>query len=1246
MPTNLLTPCLLPCNLLLIEPSENWDDDFLFGAVSSESLPLPHKSATRSPSSPPNRKPGSARQPNSLLDNLPASRSSHSTQPLRSSKNPSDLRLSKPRNTNSISQERENDPTDVSRHPDTNSLTPRKKPSVSHAHSPRPHLSVPPSLSSSRSSQSSRPTPPFSPPLPSPNSTLASGSAHLTLRPPPARPPCSAPASRSSTSTQPLQPPLELNHRGHTPDSGSQELVITKERKPTISSRKSQPSRPPVSLRRRPPSHKAVSSQDSVPSISDFSSVGVRSPSSSLSMTDDSRGDRSHSSGDYSAGFDGGGRGNRSFHTETECTEPETELDWGDDTDLDNRSSCSPLHLSTRPDRPSLISKPTPLTIKPLTASDRLSSSGSAGPYPGHISRAVSSPRPSCLAFDSQTYSPELDDVTSLPTVQSSKTTGPNHYRRSAHSSFDSQSTFTSVRSSKSRHAVQSTSAASSSSSIGYYKSNNSDASLSSSLSRMSCNNQMTGKNLSQNHEAYLSRQQARTPSLSSTSSHFPLPHQGYSSDSHEAPASGTETDGLSDRVNIYVRQSPVQSTSACSSTWVTPNATQRSRKQALYARPAYVDTGSSISSLANSLSCSTLNSSSRHPSDPLAAADDEESDTILYSPPAVEDEGKLKNLRRKLKKKRPSVLALNPSATAPSSSIAVTRKPSVAESIYSDHQLSGDLAFAADSDDDSRCQHRTTSRTASNAPGSPFELVDRSDIISISLRSPTPVAPRRGMSMRNSSGASTPGVPRQATVAATPVPVAQDTSLPDQGKLSQKFKSRRPLSFTALLSRNSMTSLAPAQPSSTVGGNRHVKTSGHATSIVSGLFVRKSTETVRDALSTDVFSSSARPSSPSDMPPPGDRPIRGHFRQAASIGSNPSIYPRPQSSGLEPSESFMSRVRRLSSRQSSRKGTPPPTTPTRKRFSIIGGTSSSSRLGPSPPTSTPQAPSAASTPSHRRNQRSPTVVIRPALPASVTDGIIVSDDPAATLRARRPSSRESSSNSRLSGLLRGNSLRRRFSASSNNKAPIYEPNLSISPPAAPLPILDHNLKQSLASSQPRSRSLGNSKPPKSNPALRRKAAASVSATLDHYRMASPPASRSEVSSAVTSPMSPDFQTALNHPRQLSIRATDASTSAPCSEPLPEQPLLPNHTTPALPASTGPLGRSNSMGELRIPSRITSQQGRLHTELNQMKEFARGIDGECPFFCWNSVCLDATWELSYGRTFRFEIDATTLSQVD
>jgi hypothetical protein len=41
----------------------------------------------------------------------------------------------------------------------------------------------------------------------------------------------------------------------------------------------------------------------------------------------------------------------------------------------------------------------------------------------------------------------------------------------------------------------------------------------------------------------------------------------------------------------------------------------------------------------------------------------------------------------------------------------------------------------------------------------------------------------------------------------------------------------------------------------------------------------------------------------------------------------------------------------------------------------------------------------------------------------------------------------------------------------------------------------------------------------------------------------------------------------------------------------------------------GPLTRSNSMGELRIPSRITSQQGRLQTELNQVKEFARGIEG-------------------------------------
>ncbi|KAG0151100.1 hypothetical protein CROQUDRAFT_651626 [Cronartium quercuum f. sp. fusiforme G11] len=1042
------------------QPSENWDDDFLFGSASTSTDSL-------SISSPLTKPPSSKSTTNE--------RSIKSHPPL-----PPDVH-----------------PTAVVRYQDSNASTPRKKSQSSNA-------SVTPSLQSpSLLTSPSRPNNPHT-------------STNTTPKALSVRPPSSAPASRAGL-THPtplvLSSAIQPLRHGSDPDSGSQ--TRQSQRKPTLAGRTAQHSRPPLSLRRRPSSHQAVSSQDSVPSISDLSSAGIRSPSSSLSTTDE----RSRSSDDYSAGFGrNSGRCNRSFNTETEFTEPETELDWGEDTDLDNRSSCSPVNLAEqqRSERLSLAgSHPRPPALK-LKGSVR-------------SVRAVDSSRSSRALLASRSSRSSLASPSDSSLTTKFMTTGPSpllepsnaSYQRSAHSSFDSQTTFTSVQSSKSKTATvdQHVLTGSSSKSSIAYKSNHSDISLNSTSSRLMFENEVQIPTLSANYETQSHRRsQNRNPSMSSSSSSRapPLAYHASSSD-FDALTSGTETDGSG-----HPRSGPLPSR----------NSSQRSRKQALYSRPSYASPGTPV--LTISSSSSTLNTSSRSPSGRVT--DEGEAD-ISPCKQIVEEDGRLKNLRRRLRKKRPSALPLSPVPVS-SSSTTVLRKPSVAESIYSDTQLSGDLAFAADSEDEGRGQTRRSTRNATVAkpPSSPFEMIEKSDLLSINLRSPTPVASGSGLNIRARSSVSSYGSSQPSQMSATKVATKAGSTE------SKKPKTRRPLSFTALLSRNSVGSLSPAQTSKAAG---IIKPAEPSPSPVSGLFIRKSTETVREPLET-LATTGAAPTAPLTSY------ARGHLRQAASIGSNP-----------EPSgESFFSRVRRLSSRKST-----PPGTPNRKRFSIIHG-SSSSRLSTSPSSSTNAlSASVSSTPSaHRRTNRSPTLVQ-------------TGPGGTGTVKGRRPSTRESSD--RPTGLLnRRTSLRRRFSVNSNNKAAADQPNLTTSPPAAPHLISNHNNTSQRSLGEPSSssaasfastrRSIANSKPPKSNPGLRRKAAASVSATLEAYSLNSPPP-----------------------PSEVDV---------PTSEPLPD----PSTTT--IPAPPVVIGRSNSMGELRIPSRITSQQGRLQNELNQMKEFARGID--------------------------------------
>lgn len=223
------------------------------------------------------------------------------------------------------------------------------------------------------------------------------------------------------------------------------------------------------------------------------------------------------------------------------------------------------------------------------------------------------------------------------------------------------------------------------------------------------------------------------------------------------------------------------------------------------------------------------------------------------------------------------------------------------------------------------------------------------------------------------------------------------------------------------------------------------------------------------------------------------------------------------------------------------------------------------------------------------------------------------------TVRARRPSSRTSCSNSSVTSSTQP-TLARKFSTRSNNKSTINEPDLCRSPTDNRI---DHDFSSSSQgiSRLPPKRTLA-SKPPKSNPALRARAEATAQfhdyqIKADHYFQPSPSQqsiySEASLTDYEQSPTSPPRESRYQYTRDL-------LNPVPNSEPLPTPMSDVEHETQVanhlahIGNMTGPLARSNSMGELRIPSRITSQQGRLQTELNQVKEFARGIEGEYDFF--------------------------------
>ncbi|KAA1109055.1 hypothetical protein PGT21_032332 [Puccinia graminis f. sp. tritici] len=1115
------------------EPSENWDDDFLFGSASAESLPLPTTKNTDLH----NKKPGSAQSTSNNNNNNHPSRSY-----------PRTTTNTRPRKTHNP------DPTLVLQ-PSQDSLTPRKT---------RPRQST-----TTITQSSTAPPPPA-------HLFNTSRSSPARCRPALSRPPASAPPSRG------------------------QSVDGTSSINPTHQIRVSH-------LHDRTPSnsypYQAISSQNSVPSISDLSSIGFRSPSSSLSMTDDSRGDWSHSSGDHSARFRGTESGNLSFNTETEFTEPDIELDWAaDDTDHENHRT-----------HPSFLQKPQqaiqqqPFTSRPLSPS-------SAANLQLANHQFYHPPISTSINLDSQHHLNSYSTTSSSP-----KQIHQAHHsrRQSTHAaSIISQSTSTSTQTSRSSKknflnnnniihhnlpAVSSPSATSSSSSVGYYQSNCSDLSLNSPTAVYS--------NVHPNLVDSRHPRQApiRTSSCSSScSGNLGYYHSG--SESYDPATSGTETDGLSDHFtcddDLY---QSITSPSSSDPNRNTPTVCQRSRKQALYSRPSYASP-SPGSSLTGSISTSTLNASecsldtriaglslintstSSNPQHPSGATEDEKSTGKNPS-------------RRRFRRKRPSTLLLN-KATGPShpgaDSPTLHRSPTTALSHKASSSLSGhpqecsqpgDLAFAADSDAEERRQSRSS---VAHRQAPPVESRKRVDQPQSHTPPRIPLSGYRGLNTRSRSTINRPHTSTQVRNENKQCLSPPDTTSDDSsGKI---FNPKRPLSFTALFSRGSTnsTSAPPVNPPMTA------KTSNQSQQLSRSCFKHR--------YSTSIDSNTHR------------------------LGSSPNSHTS--------NDSILSRVRRLSSRPAPHPKNSSPISPTRKRFSLAGDTSSRRSLHTGPPASSGKVMATPLKAFKAANDRFSTALKSNRRQTSqsdsfVSDVTLTAVDSYGTVRARRPSSRASCSNSSIMSSTQP-SLTRKFSIRSNNKSSINEPDLCHSPTDNHI---DHDLASATQSRFPSRRTLP-SKPPKSNPALR--ARAEANAQLQGYRIKpshsslsqqEPPESHPPATNAFdVSPTSSAWGARYPYARVLS------NPLVPNSEPLPTTISDVEHDTHVsnhlahignLPQPTN-LTRSNSMGELRIPSRITSQQGRLQTELNQVKEFARGID-----------------ELkTMRRTYRKMIRATHHSKID
>ncbi|OAV92346.1 hypothetical protein PTTG_02257 [Puccinia triticina 1-1 BBBD Race 1] len=875
------------------------------------------------------------------------------------------------------------------------------------------------------------------------------------------------------------------------------------------------------------------------------SSAGFGSPSSSLSMTDDSRADWSLSSGDHSARSRAP---ETSFNTETELTEPDIDLDWPPPEQQQQQQqqhykrahilphiSNSHAHSHNNSNNNNINSSINNIINRPSSSS---SSSNFANQY---------QPRRQSTATTSSSSS-----------IQPSK----------------SKKTFLNNNNNNNNPSILSPSATSSTSSIGYYKSNCSDLSLNSPTAVYS-------------HPSLADPRHPRQPpirasSCSSTCS-VNLGYEHSGSESYDPATSGTETDGISDQ---FTPDNELYSTPSSSDpTRNTPTVSQRSRKQALYTRPPYVSP-SPGSSLSGSISTSTLNASEASLDSRIAGLSLNTTTTatgVQSLLAASEDERSTsaKNpSRRRFRKKRPSTLLLNKAAG--SSNGAPDRSPTSALSHRASTVLAsicpqpGDLAFAADSDDEERRQSRSNNIIHHRQPH-PAEPRKRTEPPPPSRTPPrVPLSGYRALNTRSRSTINRPHTSMQVRNENKQCLSPPDTTS-DEGS-AKIFKPKRPLSFTALFSRGSANGACPPPPNPPP-----IKT------------------TNPNQLSRSCF---------------GHRYSTSIDSTAHRLGTSPNSHTS--------NDSILSRVRRLSSRPAPSTKNSSPASPTRKRFSLAGDTSSRRSLQTSSSVSSGKVMMATPLKAFRAaNDKFSTALKYNRRQTSQSDSF-VSDvtltalDTHGTVRARRPSSRASCSNSSVLSSTQP-SLTRKFSMRKSNKSSINEPDLCHSPTDSHI---DHDLASSSSQSRFPSRRTLSSKPPKSNPALR--ARAEANAQLHGYQFQQP--DYAPVSSSHAHPAPPGSQSPPTDSLDLSPTSSAwgarypyntrvlSNHMVPYSEPLPTpfsdgEHDLSNHLVHIsnLPNPTN-LTRSNSMGELRIPSRITSQQGRLQTELNQVKEFARGIE--------------------------------------
>lgn len=197
-----------------------------------------------------------------------------------------------------------------------------------------------------------------------------------------------------------------------------------------------------------------------------------------------------------------------------------------------------------------------------------------------------------------------------------------------------------------------------------------------------------------------------------------------------------------------------------------------------------------------------------------------------------------------------------------------------------------------------------------------------------------------------------------------------------------------------------------------------------------------------------------------------------------------------------------------------------------------------------------------------------------PLRPATALSFASVEPEPAPPPLPRRSHARGGS----LDGLPNPAAFLRRRSSTKNTTAP------------TPAPPLDPLVEMSPASSTTAGRK---SRPPSSNPGLRRglkslkKSSSKDSVSMDnaaHLR------STARVTPTDTPPV-PDLH--LQRPA-TTMESYDDPDFAPDQES----------------AVAGPrVTRSASLGELKIPTRITNAQSRLNDDLKRVKEFARGIEG-------------------------------------